>query len=381
MQISRLELYELVSTSPLSKVAPGLGISATTLATICREHGVPYPGSGYWTRKSLGQDAVLEPLPQSSDANERLINIEPRRPRASNTPTVDAVAEATSDSEQLATLSNAPVVKERLTKPHPIIAGWIADHERRRREAKASRDPWRIDMAPAPMTDVDHRRHRILDALFRTLEARNAKISVTEKGLLRVTIDSENIDFQIREKNRQVRILPEDRRNSYRSQELVGTGKLIFAIRTYLRGPHDEEWRETNDNPLEGQLPKIVNRLFEGARILKAWHIELEQDAERRRQEAAQRAERARLAKLEQSRRQKLEELARDWHTANQIRDFVAAIKSKPFDRNKEIHGKSLAEWVAWAEATADALDTIREGPEVPFSIIGGMKIEQGSGL
>jgi hypothetical protein len=37
----------------------------------------------------------------------------------------------------------------------------------------------------------------------------------TEKGLLRVTIDGENIDFQIREKNRRVRVSPENRRNFY----------------------------------------------------------------------------------------------------------------------------------------------------------------------
>ena len=36
------------------------------------------------------------------------------------------------------------------------------------------------------------------------------------------------------------------------------------------------------------ELPKIVDRLFEEARILKAWHIEQEQEQERWRQEAAQ---------------------------------------------------------------------------------------------
>jgi hypothetical protein len=85
----------------------------------------------------------------------------------------------------------------------------------------------------------------------------------------------------------------------------VGTGKLVFAIRTYLRGRHNEEWDETHSNPLENRLPQIIDRLFEGARILKAWHIEREQQQERWQQEAAQRAERKRLAKQEQSRREK----------------------------------------------------------------------------
>jgi hypothetical protein len=52
MQITRIELYELVSKSPLSKVAPSLAISATTLAEICRKHNVPYPGSRQISRRN-----------------------------------------------------------------------------------------------------------------------------------------------------------------------------------------------------------------------------------------------------------------------------------------------------------------------------------------
>src|SRR5262245_18666518 len=119
------------------------------------------------------------------------------------------------------------------------------------------------------------------------------------------------------------------------------------------------------------QLPKIVDRLFEGARILKAWHAEQEQEGERWRQEAARRVERERLAKQEQRRREKLGELARNWLTASQIRDFLAAINSKSFQRDKDVCGKSLAEWMAWAEAVADALDATRDGAEGLFSTIG----------
>jgi hypothetical protein len=230
------------------------------------------------------------------------------------------------------------------------------------------------------LSDIDRRRHAILDALFQALESKGAKISEAEKGQLRVTIDKEKIDFQIREKNRQVKVSQEDRRNSYLSQELVGTGKLVFAIRTYLRGPHNEEWRETNSNPLESQLPKIVDRLFEGARILKAWRVEQEQERERWRQEAAQRAERERLVKQEQKRREKLGELARNWFAASQIRDFLAAIKSKSFPSEKDVYGKSLADWMAWAEAAADALDATQDGADGLFSIIGNVKVEQGWG-
>ena len=53
MRITRAELYRKVCRSPLSKVAPQLGISGTALATICKKYEIPYPGSGHWTRVSL----------------------------------------------------------------------------------------------------------------------------------------------------------------------------------------------------------------------------------------------------------------------------------------------------------------------------------------
>lgn len=376
MEISRLKLYELVSSSPLNKVAPSLGVSATTLAAICRQHDVPYPGSGYWTRKSLGQPVELEPLSLSPNSGEQQIHIEPAKPRSSRTQ-AQTIDEPTITA-QVTTTDAASLVKERLVKPHPIIAKWITERERRRREALASRDEWRIRTAPPPLSDIDRRRHRILDALFQSLEAKGAKIFETEKGFLCTTIDGEKIEFQIREKNKQVRVSPTDRRSSYLSQELVGTGKLVFAIRTYLRGRHNEEWQESDRKPLESQLPDIIDRLFEGARILKAWHIELAQEQEERRQEAARRAERERLAQQEQDRRQKLGELARDWRTASQIRDFVAVLKSKPFDEQKEINGKTLAEWMLWAEVAANALDAAQEGPERLFEIIGSVGNQHG---
>jgi hypothetical protein len=78
MQLTRLELYKRVCDSPLSKVAPEFGISGTALAAICKQYQVPYPGSEYWTRKSLGLPAKLPMLPATSDD---IIEITPSVPK------------------------------------------------------------------------------------------------------------------------------------------------------------------------------------------------------------------------------------------------------------------------------------------------------------
>jgi hypothetical protein len=54
MQLTRLELYKRVCDSPLSKVAPELGISGTALAAICKQYQVPYPDPDTGPANRLG---------------------------------------------------------------------------------------------------------------------------------------------------------------------------------------------------------------------------------------------------------------------------------------------------------------------------------------
>jgi hypothetical protein len=67
MRLTRQELYQRVCSKPLSKLAPEFGISGPALSAICKRHDVPFPGSGYWTRKSLGLPVELPSLPDQPD--------------------------------------------------------------------------------------------------------------------------------------------------------------------------------------------------------------------------------------------------------------------------------------------------------------------------
>lgn len=366
MQISRARLYELVSQSPLSRVAPGLEVSATVLAAICREHKIPYPGSLYWTRKSLGQPVSLTPLPILDETADRPITIEPKAKRPSPAPIQSNTDGAQASKSQFS-------VKERLNKPHALIAKWIAEHDQRLKEFNRDRSHFGYLEPIKPLSEIDHRRHRILDALFRELEAKGGRISQTEKGLVRVTIDNENIDFQLREKNKQVTLSPDDSRRTYRSMTLVGTGKLVFAISTYLRRSHNEEWLENDRKTMESYMPEIIERLFEGVMVLKDWHREQEEERERSRKREAERIERQRLAKQDKARKERLAQLARDLETSRQIRHLLTLVSSTAFDHGKRIHGRSMAEWLEWSNQAADELDKTQGGMEGVFSIIGGV--------
>lgn len=135
MQISRSSLYRLVSSSPLSKVAPTFGISASRLAAICRDNNVPYPGSGYWTRKSLNQPVELIPLPQVAGSDEAMITIERERPRVG--PSRDRASDELVDPRR-APPSNATQAIENSHRHrlHAIIEMWVSYADVEKLQAK-----------------------------------------------------------------------------------------------------------------------------------------------------------------------------------------------------------------------------------------------------
>ncbi|MCG7394264.1 hypothetical protein MHY87_15265 [Microvirga sp. ACRRW] len=122
MQMTRLELYNRVCHQPLSKVAPELGVSGTALAAICKRYQVPYPGSGYWTRKSLGLPAELPPLPEGPD---EAIEVIPSvaKPRKKRTP------------EEGFSRKTRPIAKAHRPARHPVLFG-VEEHFRKTRDVE-----------------------------------------------------------------------------------------------------------------------------------------------------------------------------------------------------------------------------------------------------
>lgn len=122
MRLTRLELYERVCNAPLSKLAPDFGLSGTALAAICKQHRIPYPGSGYWTRKSLGLAADLPALPEGSDEPIELVP-SVARPRQKKAP------------EVVAKRKTRPAAKARRLERHPLLYG-VEEHMRKTRVVK-----------------------------------------------------------------------------------------------------------------------------------------------------------------------------------------------------------------------------------------------------
>jgi hypothetical protein len=109
-ELTREQLYELVWSIPLSKLAARYGISNVALAKKCRKHGVPTPGVGYWARVAAGQEPERAGLPSTPrGVPEQIV--------------MDHTPPAPQDRRQ-----QPPEVKvpPRFVDPHPVVK-WLQD--------------------------------------------------------------------------------------------------------------------------------------------------------------------------------------------------------------------------------------------------------------
>jgi len=60
---SRQELYDLIWSTPATKLAPDFGISDVAIAKRCKRLSVPRPPPGYWAKVAAGQKPRKSPLP------------------------------------------------------------------------------------------------------------------------------------------------------------------------------------------------------------------------------------------------------------------------------------------------------------------------------
>jgi hypothetical protein len=226
------------------------------------------------------------------------------------------------------------VVPEQLTRPHRVIASWLAEHKRLKQEAR--RDAWGRE--PEPLTETDHRRHRILDTLFKTVEAKGIAVKQEEyPQRVYFEVQKERVDFQLREKQKQVRRPLTDWENSISYycdrgwvQELQGSGLLIFTIKTWLPGTMRQEWKDEHQHRLEDDLPEIVAIIkLAGPALVKQRQEQLEAE-QRRLEEEHQRYLVRRAREHDEKRWQRFLQLAHRCDQAASARHLIAHLEAKP---------------------------------------------------
>jgi hypothetical protein len=365
--VTREELHRQVWETPMSRLAEQYGITGNGLAKICDRLNVPYPPRGYWAKKAAGKKVVSYRLPEPDKAVLRSVTIRPTAPVPA--PPV-LPADVQKQIDDLQGVASSIVVPQRLSRPHKIIAGWLEKHQRELREARNERDPWRKRLiAPEKFTEIDRRRHRVLDALFKELEHHNGVVKDDDQGGLHFVSGGEQIEFRIREKLKQTRRLPtpdEKREWSKWIHETHPTGKLAFSIKTHLPASLRREWLETDEKPMEALLPEIVAVFIAAIPLMVSDRIEQEekdreaQAAERKRHEEEQKRQ------LTLSRVRRFTELAHAWRDRQVAREFLNALRAT-IGPGVRLTSENVEDWAALMERSLDETDPLARGAEFVF--------------
>lgn len=280
----------------MNHLAKRFGISDQGLAKICKRFDVPRPKQGHWNKLAAGKPVETIALPPAPAKIGETITItassqeDPVQPEA-----LEHLGNARSRSKKVR-------VAERLSHPHPIIAGWIDQRERDIKKRERIYDHHLKRYGPAsPFGPQERRRHRVLDALFKALEVENVAIIRGERRELLATSGRDRIELQLRSKLRQVKrpLTPDELRWRRTGEkdfklEFEETDVLIFEIKSWLPGGLQHSWQDGRKGTIETMAGDIL------ATLLAAFPMMV---ADREKREEAER-----LRRIEEQRRYELQQ-------------------------------------------------------------------------
>ncbi|WP_293985652.1 hypothetical protein [Sphingobium sp.] len=368
--LSRTELHTLVWAEPLRHLAGRFGISDQSLAKLCDRFDIPRPRPGHWNKVAAGKEISVPALPPAKAGMDEKIEI---------TPVPDGGASSTAHDPIAAARQNGKGVRvaDRLSDPHPIVAGWLANRREATARGRLVYDIWpNRPVRAAPFTPIERRRLRILDTLFKTLKEEEIVIAETDRHGPVARCGQDEIAFQLRPRLKEVRQLlpPEERRwhgpgKQYR-RELVETDVLVFEIKRWLPGDLPRVWQDGRKGMIEDRVGDILTTLLAAFPMMAAAREEAEERQRLRETEQRRRQILAQELKLDRDRFRCFLEQAARWREAGLARDFLMALRAAIPDSSLEIGGRPAAEWLEWAQAHVQAHDPLTQGSCAVFRSI-----------
>jgi len=358
--ITRQQIYDLVWQQPMIHIAKNLGLSDQGLAKLCKREQIPRPPQGYWNKLAAGKPVGAKPLlPAGAKGVDAVVH---RIPSSSG-----ALVTSKSQIDQLKAELPEVRVSERLINPHPVLGDRIGFREDEIREGKEYYDPsageWK---KVTPFDSADRRLLRILDAIFKNLEARDIAIEENDRGGLCARSGQDTISFQLRYRLKQVKIpiTPDDWRWSFRGkdterQALEATDDLIFEIKSWMPTGFRSNWREGPKHRLEQLASDIVATMLAAFPLIAAWREEREEAARQYRIREEQRREREERRRLDKNRFRRLAEQAESSRQASLVRDFIATLRAADLDRKTIVDDMTVEQWLDWADAAAARHDPL----------------------
>lgn len=405
VKLTRKQLYDEIWALSVAGVARKYNLNYGKLIATCKAENVPFPSSGYWTRKNMGKDVSNEAVELSGHEETEISLI-------TNDATIKPIRKVKAEiveNKQTDIIEDAKVVVEELqqnkaeniskwsggmlefldeternkvlevacnlrinqnTRLHKTLVQYkkdIADYKTRLKEAqnrsyynprynKPENEP---EFFKEMSDECMPRAIAILDTVFKAIESMggsiNSDLSVKIRGDIvrfRMVESQDQVKHEMTKQEAQALVKYNDDIKNHRwaskpqirKYDKVYNGKLriVFGERSYIR--------DTNSEKLEDRLGDILVTLYEKAeenRIVR----EACEETERKRVEETRRREENRQRKEQEIRLVKeLVNKAEDYRIAKEIREYIQAMIDSG---NEDI----TPEWIEWALKKADWYD------------------------
>ncbi|OFE12752.1 hypothetical protein PHACT_06040 [Pseudohongiella acticola] len=358
---TRKELYDLVWQTPMTKLSKEVGLSDQGLAKLCRRRHIPIPPRGYWAKHAAGQKVTQTPLPELADDVARDPIVIEQVDKALTKPRPEVV-------KALASTPTPDIsVPRKLVKPHPVVSRW-----RDEREASIQRNKrWQAhlpvsmrDHSRKPFTNLEMRRHRILDTIFKAIEKCGYKVGPgSYDQSWELTYEGIPVEFNITERYKQVKmpltkeelVEPWNRGKTHKIERQF-SGRLMLNIKTWLPRGLATRWAEENDeHTLEEDVPDIV-RIFKAAGPLLVEQKREREDQRRRDDEERSRRHReAQRIKADEECWERFIAASNRSQEAARVRELIQRIEEMAAtqDSTIDVDGKAITEWIQWAKGWA----------------------------
>ena len=377
-ELTRESLYVQVWAEPMSKLARQYGLSDRGLAKICSRMGIPTPGRGYWAKVQSGRTPSQAKLPALKAGQRDRVVLNRQGQILEESEEYQKVARQMTHEQDPA---NQIVVPEVLDEPLPLVMKTMKSlGSARVNEAGIARPRARQCLDVRISKDSIERTTRVLNTLVRALEARDIELVHDREGEYgsQLETDGERLGFRLEEKTRREPYQPTpaeqkklDENRYYRYQlpddKFVPTGQLCLKLETGYGSGLRSSWADGKKQRIEHCLNKFIAAAYQAAAYQKAKRLEREREERARRERERQLAILRKQIEHEQARLDLLNEQAKAWQEAQQLREYVSAVRGSGYYAQQTITGgRDMDEWCAWALEQANRLDpTVTSPPSV----------------
>jgi hypothetical protein len=348
IELTRKQLYEIIWSTPLSRLAKEYALSDNGFRKLCNRYDIPIPKNGYWSKlkfNKLVKKGKFNPIFGGIDKIILTIREAGSTINLDQTPLTIRTKEIENDPK-------APlIVPDELTKPD-ILTIQTKQYWKGKISFASYREDNRIIHPIRVEKNNRERALRFMDTFTKLLRYRGHTIS-KQHGDECVLIDGIYIEIDLREASKRIPATTQ-----YGSSQYIPTGEFIFKIGKYSG---EKEWRDGKVK-LEGMLAKIVAKLELVAQSEKEWK-ERSRIARLQREE-----EEKRLAEIKKRRDEeitkfnKLVALSEQQNKTLLIRQYIEAVKQKAINTNSLTPEKQ--EWINWATHKADWIDPLINAPD-----------------